>query len=62
MRLVTAIIKPFKLEEVKVALENLGIQGLTVSEVRGFPEESIIQEPVQRVLCLGCDAGCGCFW
>jgi hypothetical protein len=33
-----------------------------VSEVRGFPEESIIQEPVQRVLCLGCDAGCGCFW
>jgi len=36
MRLVTAIIKPFKLEEVKVALENLGIQGLTVSEVSGF--------------------------
>ena len=36
MRLVTAIIKPFKLEEVKIALENLGIQGLTVSEVSGF--------------------------
>jgi nitrogen regulatory protein P-II 1 len=36
MKLVTAIIKPFKLEEVKVALENLGIQGLTVSEVSGF--------------------------
>ena len=36
MKLVTAIIKPFKLEEVKLALENLGIQGLTVSEVQGF--------------------------
>jgi nitrogen regulatory protein P-II 1 len=36
MKLVTAIIKPFKLEEVKVALENLGIHGLTVSEVSGF--------------------------
>ncbi len=36
MKLVTAIIKPFKLEEVKVALENLGVQGLTVSEVSGF--------------------------
>ncbi|HEY2043195.1 MAG TPA: P-II family nitrogen regulator [Jatrophihabitans sp.] len=36
MKLVTAIIKPFKLEDVKMALENLGIQGLTVSEVSGF--------------------------
>ena len=36
MKLVTAIIKPFKLEDVKLALENLGIQGLTVSEVSGF--------------------------
>ena len=36
MKLVTAIIKPFKLEEVKIALENLGLQGLTVSEVSGF--------------------------
>jgi len=36
MKLVTAIIKPFKLEEVKIALENLGIQGLTVSEVSGY--------------------------
>jgi nitrogen regulatory protein P-II 1 len=36
MKLVTAIIKPFKLEEVKIALENLGIHGLTVSEVSGF--------------------------
>ena len=36
MKLITAIIKPFKLDEVKIALENLGIQGLTVSEVSGF--------------------------
>jgi nitrogen regulatory protein P-II 1 len=36
MKQVTAIIKPFKLDEVKGALEVLGIQGLTVSEVQGF--------------------------
>ena len=36
MKLVTAIIKPFKLEDVKSALETLGVLGLTVSEVRGF--------------------------
>lgn len=36
MKLVTAIIKPFKLDDVKISLENLGIQGLTVSEVSGF--------------------------
>jgi len=36
MKLVMAIFKPFKLEEVRDALTSLGIQGLTVSEVRGF--------------------------
>ena len=36
MRLVTAIIKPFKLDDVKSALETYGIHGLTVSEVQGF--------------------------
>ena len=36
MRKVEAIIKPFKLDEVKEALSALGIQGLTVSEVKGF--------------------------
>jgi nitrogen regulatory protein P-II 1 len=35
MRLVTAVIKPFKLEDVKTALESFGVQGLTVSEVQG---------------------------
>lgn len=36
MKLVTAIIKPFKLEEVKEALRLTGVRGMTVSEVRGF--------------------------
>ena len=36
MKLVTAIIKPFKLDDVREALTPLGIQGLTVSEVKGF--------------------------
>ena len=36
MRQVTAIVKPFKLDDVKAALEMLGIQGLTVSQVQGF--------------------------
>ena len=36
MKLVMAIFKPFKLEEVRDALTSLGIQGLTVSEVKGF--------------------------
>lgn len=36
MKLITAIIKPFKLEDIKSALEGLGIQGMTVSEASGF--------------------------
>ncbi len=36
MKKIEAIIKPFKLEDVKLALSELGIQGLTVSEVKGF--------------------------
>jgi nitrogen regulatory protein P-II 1 len=36
VKLVTAIIKPFKLDDVKAALESLGVAGLTVSEVQGF--------------------------
>ncbi len=36
MKKIEAIIKPFKLDEVKSALTRLGIQGLTVTEVRGF--------------------------
>jgi nitrogen regulatory protein P-II 2 len=36
MKLVTAIIKPFKLEEVRSALTDLGLQGMTVTEVKGY--------------------------
>ncbi|MEL0075764.1 MAG: P-II family nitrogen regulator [Ilumatobacter sp.] len=36
MKLITAVIKPFKLDEVKDGLKAIGITGLTVSEVRGF--------------------------
>jgi nitrogen regulatory protein P-II 1 len=36
VRLVTAVIKPFRLDDVKTALEQAGVQGMTVSEVQGF--------------------------
>ena len=36
MKLVTAIIKPFKLDEVREALSAMGVQGITVTEVKGF--------------------------
>ena len=36
MKLVTAIIKPFKLDEVREALSAIGVQGVTVTEVKGF--------------------------
>ena len=36
MKLVTAIIKPFKLDDVRSALSEIGVQGVTVTEVKGF--------------------------
>jgi nitrogen regulatory protein P-II 2 len=36
MKIITAIIKPFKLDDVRQALGEIGVQGLTVSEVKGF--------------------------
>ena len=36
MKLVTAVIKPFKLDDVREALSAIGVQGITVSEVKGF--------------------------
>jgi nitrogen regulatory protein P-II 1 len=36
MKVVVAVIKPFKLDDVKEALEGIGVQGMTVSDVRGF--------------------------
>jgi nitrogen regulatory protein P-II 2 len=36
MKLITAIIKPFKLDDVREALSSIGVQGITVTEVKGF--------------------------
>ena len=36
MKLVTAIVKPFKLDDVREALSDIGVQGITVTEVKGF--------------------------
>ena len=36
MKIVTAIIKPFKLDDVREALAEIGVQGITLTEVRGF--------------------------
>jgi len=36
MKLITAIIKPFKLDDVRTALSDVGVQGMTVTEVKGF--------------------------
>ena len=36
MKMITAIIKPFKLDDVREALSEIGVQGITVTEVKGF--------------------------
>ena len=36
MKLITAIVKPFKIDDIKEALKAAGVQGITVSEVKGF--------------------------
>ena len=40
MKLITAVIKPFKLDDVKEALKGVGVSGMTVSEVQGFGRQS----------------------
>jgi nitrogen regulatory protein P-II 1 len=40
MKLVTAVVKPFQLDEVKEALKGAGVQGMTVSEVQGFGRQA----------------------
>lgn len=40
MKLITAIIKPFKLDDVREALSALGVQGITVTEVKGFGRQN----------------------
>ncbi len=44
MKLIIAIIKPFKLEEVKAALTEVGVEGMTVTEVKGFGRQKGHQE------------------
>ena len=41
MKLVTAIIKPFKLDDVREALSDIGVQGITVTEVKGFGRRKV---------------------
>ncbi|OYV94645.1 MAG: transcriptional regulator [Ferrovum sp. 37-45-19] len=48
MKLVTAIIKPFKLDEVREALSAIGVQGITVTEVKGFGRQT--SEMLDQVL------------
>ena len=43
MKLVTAIVKPFKLDDVREALSDIGVQGITVTEVKGFGRQKDIQ-------------------
>ena len=40
MKLITAVVKPFKLDEVKETLKSAGVQGMTVSEVQGFGRQA----------------------
>ena len=51
MKLIKAIIKPFKLDEVRHALNDVGVQGITVSEVKGYG-----QQRGHKELYLGADA------
>ena len=44
MKLIEAIVKPFKLDEVKDALLEIGIQGMTVTEVKGFGRQKVHKE------------------
>ena len=42
MKLITAVIKPFKLDDVRTALSEVGVQGMTVTEVKGFGRQKAI--------------------
>ena len=44
MKLITAVIKPFKLDDVRDALSEIGVQGLTVTEVKGFGRQKGLTE------------------
>ena len=42
MKLITAILKPFKLDDVRESLSEIGVQGITVTEVKGFGRQKVI--------------------
>ena len=46
MKIITAIVKPFKLDDVRQALGEIGVQGLTVSEVKGFGRQKGIPSSI----------------
>ena len=50
MKLVTAIVKPFKLDEVREALAELGVNGLTVTEVKGFGRQKELYRGAEYVV------------
>ena len=50
MKLVTAIIKPFKLDDVREAISEIGIDGLTVTEVKGFGRQKGPQSPPPYIM------------
>ena len=48
MKLVTAIIKPFKVEEVRASLDEIGVSGMTMTEVKGFGRQRDIQNCIEE--------------
>ena len=57
MKMVVAIIKPFKLDEVREALSAIGVQGITVTEVKGFGRQKGSHRAVSRCgICGGFSA------
>ena len=57
MKKIEAIIKPFKLDEVKEALQELGVQGMTVIEAKGYVEGGL-----RSALAIGAGHGPLCHW
>ena len=60
MKLVTAIIKPFKLDEVRKAISDIGVQGVTVTEVRGQSQRGrllLAHARAPQLVCGVVDAG-----
>ena len=51
MKMVTAIVKPFKLDEVREALSAIGVQGITVTEVKGFDVKRPYRAVPRRGVC-----------